>query len=250
MIIADHDFHFLSTSLGRTWTAVDIKCNPSLLFVIEVTEDQCNEFQAQALEQTIHGLGRLTSGRSEKLEIVRNSNDSNRVRIKASNGFFLQHRLYCQLLVRPDNASDGKSVFVMTIAGGFEVTNGYGPKLAPQVMRSTEPAELCFMYGRETFCAISSLDSVTKYYKAGDHAVRKHSSAAYVVMSNSPSSDGPRELFPQAGGLTGSVIDVHYYNLFSDVFNGMRVQQNIDFIHTNRPAQLNYVTTAGLPKIC
>jgi len=25
-------------------------------------------------------------------------------------------------------------VFVMTIAGGFEVTNGYGPKLAPQVM--------------------------------------------------------------------------------------------------------------------
>ncbi|KAJ7006770.1 hypothetical protein NC653_005967 [Populus alba x Populus x berolinensis] len=87
---------------GRTWTAVDIKCNPSLLFVIEVTEGQCNEFQAQALEQTIRGLGRLTSGRYEKLKIVRNSNDSNR------------HRLYCQLLakteelVRPDNASDSK----------------------------------------------------------------------------------------------------------------------------------------------
>uniref|UniRef100_A0A3N7EQV0 Uncharacterized protein n=1 Tax=Populus trichocarpa TaxID=3694 RepID=A0A3N7EQV0_POPTR len=32
----------------------------------------------------------LTSGRSEKLEIVRNSNDSIRVRIKASKGFFLQ----------------------------------------------------------------------------------------------------------------------------------------------------------------
>jgi hypothetical protein len=27
------------------------------------------------------------------------------------------------------------SVFVMTIAGGFQVTNGYGPKLAPQVVR-------------------------------------------------------------------------------------------------------------------
>ncbi|KAH8516026.1 hypothetical protein H0E87_004441, partial [Populus deltoides] len=96
----------------------------------------------------------------------------------------------------------------------------------------------------------ASLDSATKYYKAGDDAVLKHSSAAYVVMSNRLSSDDPRELFPRADGLTGSVIDVHYYNLFSDVFNGMRVQQNIDFIHTNRSAQLNYVTTAGLPKIC
>ncbi|XP_073263642.1 uncharacterized protein [Populus alba] len=96
----------------------------------------------------------------------------------------------------------------------------------------------------------ASLDSVTKYYKAGDGAVRKHSSAAYVVMSNRLSSGGPRELFPRGGGFSRSVIDVHYCNLFSDVFNGMRVQQNIDFIHTNRSAQLNYVTTAGLPKIC
>ncbi|KAG6786251.1 hypothetical protein POTOM_007848 [Populus tomentosa] len=96
----------------------------------------------------------------------------------------------------------------------------------------------------------ASLDSVTKYYKAGDGAVRKHSSAAYVVMSNRLSSGGPRELFPRGGGFSRSVIDVHYCNLFSDVFNGTRVQQNIDFIHTNRSAQLNYVTTAGLPKIC
>jgi hypothetical protein len=31
-----------------------------------------------------------TPGRSETFEIVRNSNDTSRVRIKASNGFFLQ----------------------------------------------------------------------------------------------------------------------------------------------------------------
>eukprot|EP00258_Populus_trichocarpa_P036007 XP_024452026.1 probable glucan 1,3-beta-glucosidase A [Populus trichocarpa] len=63
----------------------------------------------------------LTSGRSEKLEIVRNSNDSIRVRIKASKGFFLQPT----------------SVFYAPppLAGGFQVTNGYGPKLAPQVVR-------------------------------------------------------------------------------------------------------------------
>lgn len=93
----------------------------------------------------------------------------------------------------------------------------------------------------------ASLDSVTRYYKAGYDAVRKHSSTAYVVMSNRLSSDDPRELFPLASGLTGSVIDVHYYNLFSDVFNSMSVQQNIDFINTNRSADLSFVTTSNGP---
>ena len=88
---------------------------------------------------------------------------------------------------------------------------------------------------------------MTKYYKAGYDAVRKHSSTAYVVMSNRLSSDDPRELFPLASGLTGSVIDVHYYNLFSDEFNSMSVQQNIDFINTNRSSQLNHVTTSNGP---
>jgi hypothetical protein len=93
----------------------------------------------------------------------------------------------------------------------------------------------------------ASLDSMTKYYKGGYDAVRKHSSTAYVVMSNRLSSDDPREFFPLASGLTGSVIDVHYYNLFSDEFNSMSVQQNIDFINTNRSGQLNYVTTSNGP---
>lgn len=93
----------------------------------------------------------------------------------------------------------------------------------------------------------ATLDSVTKYYKAGYDAVRKHSSTAYVVMSNRLGPAEPRELFPLVNGLNGTIIDVHYYNLFSNVFDNMTVQQNIDFIHTNRSTQLNYVTTSNGP---
>ncbi|KAA8538042.1 hypothetical protein F0562_027378 [Nyssa sinensis] len=92
-----------------------------------------------------------------------------------------------------------------------------------------------------------SLERLTKYYSAGYDAVRKHSSTAYVVMSNRLGPADPKELFPLASGMQGSVIDIHYYNLFSDVFNSMTVQQNIDFINTNRSTQLNQVTTSNGP---
>lgn len=88
---------------------------------------------------------------------------------------------------------------------------------------------------------------MTKFYKAGYAAVRKHSSTAYVVFSNRLGPMEPRELFPLANGLKGSVIDVHYYNLFVSAFDNLTVQQNIDFIHTNRSQELNYVTTSNGP---
>ncbi|XP_028107552.1 glucan 1,3-beta-glucosidase-like [Camellia sinensis] len=93
----------------------------------------------------------------------------------------------------------------------------------------------------------ASLDSIIKYYKAGYEVVRKYSKTAYVVMSNRLGQADPKELFPLASGLERTVIDVHYYNLFSDVFNNMTVQQNINFINTNRTADLNLVTTSNGP---
>ena len=94
----------------------------------------------------------------------------------------------------------------------------------------------------------ASLESVTKYYREGYNAVRKHSSTAYVIMSNRLGPHDPKELFPLASGLKGSVIDIHYYNLFQpEVFDDMTVQQNIDFVYTNRSAQLNEVTTSNGP---
>ncbi|KDO38478.1 hypothetical protein CISIN_1g020265mg [Citrus sinensis] len=80
---------------------------------------------------------------SETFEIVRNSNDLSRVRIKAPNGFFLQAKTEELVTADYEGATswgdDDPSVFEMTIAGRmqgeFQVTNGYGPQKAPQVMR-------------------------------------------------------------------------------------------------------------------
>ncbi|KAF8377279.1 hypothetical protein HHK36_030654 [Tetracentron sinense] len=306
-----------------------------------------------------------TTGRSETFEIVRKSDDLNRVRIRATNGFFLQVK--SEELVTADFKGDSEwgdddpSVFVMKtsgeLRGEFQVTNGYGPDKAPQVMRehrstfiveedfkfisenglnavripvgwwiasdptppmpfvagSLQALDNAFTWAQkykvnviidlhaapgsqngwehsasrdgsqewgktdeniqETVAVIefltarytknpslyavelineplspgASLDSVKKYYQAGYDAVRRHSSSAYVVMSNRLGPADPKEFFPLASGLQGSVIDIHYYNLFSDIFNNMTVQQNIDFVHTNRSAQLNNVTTSNGP---
>ncbi|KAF8411496.1 hypothetical protein HHK36_004048 [Tetracentron sinense] len=302
---------------------------------------------------------------SETFEIVRNADDSNRIRIRAPNGFFLQVKT--EELVTADFEGDSgwgdndPSVFEMSIArtlqGEFQVINGYGPVKAPEVMRehwstyiveedfkfisenglnavripvgwwiacdptppmpyvggSLEALDNAFSWAQkygvkviidlhaapgsqngnehsasrdgfqewgetdeniqETVAVIEfltarytnnpslygvelineplspgvSLDSINKYYRAGYDAVRRHSSAAYVVMSNRLGPSDPRELFPLTSALEGSVIDVHYYNLFSDVFDKMTVQQNIDFIYNNRASQMSYVATSNGP---
>lgn len=92
-----------------------------------------------------------------------------------------------------------------------------------------------------------TLERLNKYYKAGYEAVRKHSSTAYVVLSNRLGPSEPKELFPLASGFMRSVIDVHYYNIFDDLFENMTAQQNIDFIYTNRSSELNFITTSNGP---
>ncbi|KAL7176030.1 hypothetical protein ACSBR2_029578 [Camellia fascicularis] len=299
---------------------------------------------------------------SETFQIVRNSDDLSRVRIKAPNGFFLQVKT--EERVAADSKGDGSwgdsdpSVFIMTISrrlqGEYQLTNGYGPLKAPQVMRehwrtfiveedfkfisknginavripvgwwiasdpkpphpyvggSLKALDHAFLWSRnygikviidlhaapgsqngfehrdgfqewglsdqniqqtvdvidfltaryannpslyavelinEPLAPGASLDSIIKYYKAGYEVVRKHSKTAYVVMSNRLGQADPKEFFPLASCLERTVIDVHYYNLFSDVFNNMTVQQNINFINTNRIADLNLVTTSNGP---
>ncbi|RVW56256.1 putative glucan 1,3-beta-glucosidase A [Vitis vinifera] len=306
-----------------------------------------------------------TPGGSETFQIVKNPDDSKRVRIKAPNGFFLQAKT--EELVTADYAGDGgwgdddPTVFVMTVnvalEGEFQVTNGYGPDKAPQVMKEhwstfiveddfkfisenglnavripvgwwiacdpTPPSPFvggslyaldnAFTWARKykvnviidlhaapgsqngwehsasrdgsqewgktdqniqkTVAVIefltaryadnpslyavelineplspgATLEMVTKYYRAGYEAVRKHSLTAYVVMSNRLGPADSRELFPLTSGLSRAVIDVHYYNLFEDMFDHMTVQQNIDFVNTNRSAQLGRVTTSNGP---
>ncbi|XP_039038716.1 uncharacterized protein LOC120176343 [Hibiscus syriacus] len=83
-----------------------------------------------------------------------------------------------------------------------------------------------------------------KYYKAGYAAIRRHWDRFHGhVQSVGPMK--PRELFRMSSVLRGSVIDVHYYNLFEDKFNNLTVQQNTDFIYHNRSLQLNQRTTSN-----
>ncbi|KAL9234246.1 hypothetical protein vseg_009134 [Gypsophila vaccaria] len=94
------------------------------------------------------------------------------------------------------------------------------------------------------------LATLLKYYKAGYDAVRRHSSSAYVVMSNRLGDEiDPKELFPLASALHLTVIDVHYYNLFHVRFSDMTPQQNIDYIHRKRASDLNFITTSDGPLI-
>ncbi|XP_043722471.1 uncharacterized protein LOC122669701 isoform X2 [Telopea speciosissima] len=62
-------------------------------------------------------------------------------------------------------------------------------------------------------------------------------------MSNRLGPPYPKELLPLVSDLRGSVIDLHCYNLFSDIFNNMSVQQNIDLVYTNASAQLSSIAT-------
>ncbi|KAH6786710.1 hypothetical protein C2S52_006262 [Perilla frutescens var. hirtella] len=86
-----------------------------------------------------------TPSKTEIFQIHRNPHDQNRVRIKASNGYFLQVKT--KGFVSADYKENGgwgddnPSVFLLNITGKLEgeyqVTNGYGPLLAPKEHWST-----------------------------------------------------------------------------------------------------------------
>ena len=93
-----------------------------------------------------------------------------------------------------------------------------------------------------------TLDSLKNYYKVGYDAVRKYTSRAYVILSNRLGPADAKELLSFSQGLDRVVVDVHYYSLYSDMFNSFSVQQNIDFIYNQRASDLDTVTTSsGVP---
>ncbi|KAI4317238.1 hypothetical protein L6164_025127 [Bauhinia variegata] len=298
-------------------------------------------------------------GNSETFEIIRNDMDKNKIRIKASNGKFLQVKSESVVSADYEGSSweeSDPSVFRITIGrtlqGEYQITNGYGPDRAPQVMKDhwntyiteedfkfmsdngltavrvpvgwwiaqdpTPPkpfvggslsalddaftwAEnhgmkvildlhavqgsqngndhsatrdgylewgdsyipdtvkvidfLAERYGnRPGLGAIElmnepqgvNLDSLKNYYQQAYDAVRKHSTSAYVIMSN-PLDKDSKVLLSFAGGFDRVVIDVHYYNLFSDTFKNKNAQWNIDHIRNERASDLRGVTTANGP---
>ncbi|KAJ9673784.1 hypothetical protein PVL29_023374 [Vitis rotundifolia] len=253
-----------------------------------------------------------TPGGSETFQIVKNPDDSKRVRIKAPNGFFLQEH-WSTFIVEDDfKFISENGLNAVRIPVGWWIASDPTPP-PPFVGGSLYALDNAFNWARkykvnviidlhaapgsqngwehsasrdgsqewgktdqniqETVAVIefltaryannpslyavelineplspgATLEMVTKYYRAGYEAVRKHSLIAYVVMSNRLGPADSRELFPLTSGLNGAVIDIHYYNLFNDMFDDMTVQQNIDFVYTNRSAQLGLVTTSNGP---
>lgn len=94
----------------------------------------------------------------------------------------------------------------------------------------------------------ATLDSLKKYYQEGYNAVRKYTSNAYVIMATRLSGQST-ELIQFASGFQKSVLDVHYYNLFSSEFTTMTVQQNIDYVNNNRSMDLSTVSVANGPLV-
>ncbi|MBA0851220.1 hypothetical protein Goshw_015561 [Gossypium schwendimanii] len=93
-----------------------------------------------------------------------------------------------------------------------------------------------------------TFDALTKYYKAAYDAIRKYTNA-YVILSARLGPADPKELFSLASTMNRVAIDVHYYNLFSDSFTGMTVQQNIDFVNNQRASDLGSLTSANGPLV-
>ncbi|MED6174883.1 hypothetical protein PIB30_073157 [Stylosanthes scabra] len=81
---------------------------------------------------------------SEILNIVKESNNSNRVRIQTSSGYYFQAKSEVAVTADISEVSgwrdDDPTVFELTIGGRmqgeFQLTNGYGPLKAPLVMKA------------------------------------------------------------------------------------------------------------------
>ncbi|KAJ0097194.1 hypothetical protein Patl1_27298 [Pistacia atlantica] len=331
-------------------------------FKLRVFNKQFVGLENQGQGNTIVAVSTNPEGDSETFEILRNSDNPNQVRFKASNGHFLQAQTETVVTGDYDGSGwedDNPSVFQMKVLndkylkGEFQLTNGYGPDKAPQVMQNhwntyiTEE-DFSFMsnnglnavripvgwwiksdtppkpyvggslqaldnaftwaekYGmkvivdlhavqgsqngnehsstrdgyqewgesnvQETVDVIDflasryaknpslaaielmneplapgvNLDTLKKFYSAGYDAVRKYTSTAYVIFSNRLSADAT-ELLSFASAFDRVVIDVHYYNLFTDLFTNMNAQQNIDYIYNQRSSDLGTLNSDNGP---
>ncbi|KAF5749820.1 hypothetical protein HS088_TW03G00146 [Tripterygium wilfordii] len=168
--------------------------------------------------------GSDTAGSPETFQILfsteRNENNQNhKVKIKASNGQFIQ--VQSDTLLTADYSGsvweDGNpSVFIMTIVkrqypfqGEYQITNGYGPDKAPQVMQNhwnTYITEQDFQ-----FMSANGLNAV------------RIPVGWWIAKDPNP----PKP--------------------FVDEFTAKNVQQNIDYIYNKRSSDLAKVTTTNGP---
>ncbi|KAK6923803.1 Glycoside hydrolase, family 5 [Dillenia turbinata] len=101
----------------------------------------------------------------------------------------------------------------------------------------------------EPSAAAVPLDTLVSFYRQGYQIVRKYSSTAYVILCQRIGNADPFELYQANIGFSNLVVDLHYYDLFDSFFDNMSSVDNIDFIYTNREAQIQALNNANGPLV-
>ena len=87
------------------------------------------------------------------------------------------------------------------------------------------------------------LNVLDHYYKWGYSTVRKHTSAAYVIMCQRIGGD-----FAELVNVLPAdkvVLDIHFYNLFNtNLFGKTTAQWNIDYVYRGRLGLVKMLNTA------
>ncbi|KAL3733223.1 hypothetical protein ACJRO7_022708 [Eucalyptus globulus] len=90
-------------------------------------------------------------------------------------------------------------------------------------------------------------ETVSKFYIAGYKAVRKHSSAAYVIMSCMLETSSGELLLPDANSLDRTVVDMQCYFLCDTELD--TIQDTLPFFYEGWFAQLESIATSNGPLI-
>ncbi|MQL96584.1 hypothetical protein Taro_029262 [Colocasia esculenta] len=93
------------------------------------------------------------------------------------------------------------------------------------------------------------LDVLVSYYMKGYQIIRRYSSTAYVIICQRIGNADPVELYQANIGTSNIVVDLHYYNLFSSLFDNMSAMENIQFLYKSRQSQLQALNSANGPLV-
>ena len=84
-------------------------------------------------------------------------------------------------------------------------------------------------------------NNLKNYYKSRYDAMRKYTPSAHMILLNQLGNSDPKEQLSFAGNFNHVVIDMHYYNLYSDEFSNMNVQSYALKIVTTSNGPISFV---------
>ncbi|XP_077224799.1 putative glucan 1,3-beta-glucosidase A isoform X7 [Tasmannia lanceolata] len=110
---------------------------------------------------------------------------------------------------------------------------------------ANHPALLGIELLNEPSASAVPIGVLISYYLKGYQIVRKYSSTAYVIFCQRIGNADPLELYQANIGVSNTVVDLHYYNLFDNFYNNMSAMDNIQFIYKSRLTQVQALNNAN-----